>query len=170
MILRPAGVADGLAALLEYPSSAFPELLEECRAHEALLTPEAAAGLERFAISVQGLPKTTRQELYTETFDLNAGCTMDMGWHLFGDRHERGVFLSELRAQLAGAGIAERSELPDYLPRLLVLLHRSDPSRTAELREMVGRAVEKLVAALHERNSPYEHLVTSAFAAAMRGA
>jgi hypothetical protein len=35
---------------------------------------------------------------------------------------------------------------------------------------MVQRAVEKLMTNLHERQSPYEHLVGSVVAAATRGA
>ena len=170
MTSDPPSVVERLASLLEYPSSSFAALLEECRRQAFTLKPAEAAGLERFAVSVQGLSRSQLQELYTETFDVNAGCTMDLGWHLFGDRYERGVFLSDLRPQLAAAGIAEQSELPDYLPRLLVLLHRSDPSGAIELRGHVGRALEKLTTALRERKSPYEHLVTSAFAAASRGA
>jgi nitrate reductase molybdenum cofactor assembly chaperone len=167
---HPGSPVESLAALLEYPSASFGAQVEECRAVASRLKPEVAAGVERFADAVRGLSRSALQELYTQTFDLNAACTLDIGWHLFGEQYERGRFLSELRPQLAAAGIDEKGELPDYLPRLLLLLHRSDPTRTAELREMVRRAVEKIAGALHERRSPYEYLVTSAFAAASRGA
>lgn len=164
-----ASLVDRLAFLLEYPSTGFDEALDECR-RAAAPGSDAAAAVERFAAGVGGLVRSQRQELYTETFDLNARCTMDIGWHLFGDRYERGAFLGDLRARLAAAGIAERDELPDYLPRLLVLMDRSAPAATAELRDTVRRGVDQLVAALHDRQSPYEHLVKCAFAAASRGA
>lgn len=167
---QPDDLVNALASLLEYPTASFPSVLEACRARASRLEPEAAGGLERFASSVQGLSKAQLQELYTETFDLSPGCTMDIGWHLFGERHARGVFLSELRPLLEKAGIAERAELPDYLPRLLVLLHRTDPSESPDVREAIRRGVATLTAALGERKNPYEHLVTSAFAAASRGA
>ena len=164
------GVTDAMAALLEYPSPRFPALLEACRSYASSVGPEVAGGLERFAASVEGLSRAQLQALYTETFDFSESCTLDIGWHLFGDRHQRGMFLSELRPELAAAGIDERLELPDHLPHVLMLLSRSDPSKTAPLRTMVRRAVEKLTTNLHERQSPYEHLVGSAFAAATRGA
>lgn len=164
------GITDALAALLEYPRSDFPALLRACRASVFGGDPDVASGVERFAKSVQGLSAVQLQELYADTFDFSESCTLDIGWHVFGDRHQRGMFLSELRPQLAAAEIDERLELPDHLPHVLILLSRSDPSKTSELRDVVKRAVEKLVAHLHERRSPYEHLVASAFAAATAGA
>lgn len=170
MTTTAGGISDALAALLEYPSAGFPALLDACRAYASVTDPEIASGLERFASSIDGLSGPQLQELYSETFDFSESCTLDIGWHLFGDRHQRGMFLSELRPELAAAGIDEGLELPDYLPHVLMLLSRSDPARTAVLRETVGRAVEKLIAALHEKQSPYEHLIASAFAAATQGA
>ena len=170
MTAMAGGITEATAALLEYPSARFPELLEACRAAAANGAPEVAGGLEQFAACIAGLSHTQLQELYAETFDFSESCTLDIGWHLFGDRHERGMFLSELRPELAAAGIDEGLELPDHLPHVLTLLSRSDSSRTAELRTMVRRAVEKLMTHLHDRQSPYEHLVGSAFAAATRGA
>jgi len=163
------GIVDRLAALLEYPTASFAALLGECRAQTAGLTPEAAAGLERFAAGIAARSTRELQEDYTATFDLDPDCSMDVGWHLFGDRFERGAFLAELRPRLAAAGIDERFELPDHLPRVLQLLDRSERSATAELQAMVGSAVGKLRAALGKRGSPYEHLVTCAFMTATRG-
>jgi nitrate reductase delta subunit len=166
MTTQAVNLVDALAALLEYPSAGFSALLEACRDYASTADPEIKVGLERFALGVHGLSAVQMQELYTETFDFSESCTMDIGWHLFGDRHERGMFLSDLRPVLAAAGITELLELPDYLPHLLLLLSRSDPSQNTELREKIRRGVETLRAGLHERRSPYEHLVTSAFAAA----
>ena len=148
--------ADRLAPLLAYPTASFP-------------APDVAAGLERFTFAVRRISITELQELYADTFDLNASCTLDVGWHLFGDRFERGAFLSELRPELQAAGIAEGAELPDYLPHLLILMERASPARAAALGQLIRPAVEKLEAALHARSSPYEHLVRSAFTAACRG-
>jgi nitrate reductase delta subunit len=170
MTAMAGGITEAMAALLEYPSAQFPELLEACRAAAATGAPEVAGGLDQFAASIAGLSRAQLQELYTETFDFSERCTMDIGWHLFGDRHERGMFLSELRPALAAAGIDERLELPDHLPYVLTLLSRSDPSRVTELRPMVQRAVEKLMTNLHERQSPNVVLVGCVVAAGTRGA
>jgi nitrate reductase delta subunit len=161
--------ADRLAPLLEYPTASFTALLDECQSAASGMAPDVAAGLERFALAVRHLSRAQLQELYAETFDMNASCTLDVGWHLFGDRFERGAFLSELRPELQAAGIAEGFELPDYLPHLLILMERAAPARAAALGQLIRPAVEKLEAALHARRSPYEHLVRSAFTAAGRG-
>jgi nitrate reductase delta subunit len=160
---------DLLAPLMAYPTASFATLLDECQAKASGIAPDVAAGLERFAASVRHLSTAQLQELYTETFDMNAGCTLDVGWHLFGDRFERGGFLSDLRPELQAAGVAEGAELPDYLPHLLILMERAAPARAIALGQLIRPAVEKIETALHACRSPYEHLVRSAFAAACRG-
>lgn len=159
---------DGLAALLDYPDGTFPARLDGCLESAGELPADAASALRRFAEAVSGVSIAELQETYTETFDLDPGCTLDVGWHLFGERFERGAFLADLRPRLAAAGIGERNELPDFLPTLLRLLW-TNPDQTLELRALVASAVATLTSALRERGSPYEHLVTGAFAATVRG-
>jgi nitrate reductase molybdenum cofactor assembly chaperone len=153
-----APIVDRLALLLEYPDRTFFRLLEECRAVE----PE----IEPFASGVSTMPLAALHELYTKTFDLNAGCTLDMGWHLFGERPERGAFLADLRSRLASARVDEGTELPDYLPQLLKLLVRLPPNDASRLHATLAPAVDRLVATLAANGSPYESLVKRAFAAA----
>jgi len=166
---RTVRAGDLLTPLMAYPTASFTTLLDDCQAQASGMAPDVAAGLERFAFAVRHLSTAQLQELYTETFDMNAGCTLDVGWHLFGDRFERGGFLSDLRPELQAAGIAEGAELPDHLPHLLILMERAAPARAFALRQLIRPAVEKIEAALHARSSPYEHLVRSAFTAAGRG-
>ena len=33
------------------------------------------------------------QELYTRTFDINPVCTLEIGWHIFGEDYARGALL-----------------------------------------------------------------------------
>lgn len=155
-------LVDRLASLLDYPTHDFRPHLDACM--------REVSGLGDFAVAMRHLPLGRLQEIYTETFDLNAACSLDMGWHLFGERHERGAFLAELRRQLAAAGVEERGELPDYLPHLLMLMGRVDASDAERLRRAIEPAIEKLVAALRDRGSPYEQVVKAAVAAATRGA
>jgi nitrate reductase delta subunit len=167
--MQVAETFDRLVDLLEYPTTTFPASLEACLARADDLPPDAAAGLRDFAGAVRDMSIARLQEIYTQTFDLDPDCTLDIGWHLFGERFERGAFLSELRPRLAANGIDERGELPDFLPHLLRLL-RCEPTETGELRPSIARAVSMLASALAQRGSPYHHLVTGAFAAASRGA
>jgi nitrate reductase assembly molybdenum cofactor insertion protein NarJ len=73
------------------------------------------------------------QELYVQTFEFNPACTLEIGWHLFGENYERGEFLVRMREQLRRCGIAESSELPDHLTHLLVLIERMEHEEGAEL-------------------------------------
>jgi nitrate reductase assembly molybdenum cofactor insertion protein NarJ len=73
------------------------------------------------------------QELYVQAFEFNPACTLEIGWHLFGENYERGEFLVRMREQLRRHGIAESTELPDHLTHLLPLVDRMDHNEAAEL-------------------------------------
>jgi nitrate reductase delta subunit len=160
---------DRLAELLEYPDDTFSPALGACRAELTMHASDAAARFEQFAHEVERLSTGRLQELYTQTFDLNPTCTLDIGWHLFGEAYERGLFLAAMRDELRGAGVEEGRELPDHLPSLLRLMARMDAQSRAALERLIRPAVAKLAAALRARESPYEHLVETAFAAAALG-
>jgi nitrate reductase assembly molybdenum cofactor insertion protein NarJ len=76
---------------------------------------------------------SAEQELYVQTFEFNPNCTLEIGWHLFGENYERGEFLVRMREQLRRYGIAEGSELPDHLTHLLILIGRMEHEEAAEL-------------------------------------
>ena len=156
-----------LASLLDYPDRRFSQRLAECRAAAASLDASAALDLERFAEAIADEALPALQERYTRTFDLNSACTLDMGWHLFAERPERGAFLADLRPKLASAGLDERDELPDYLPHLLKLIARMSAEEGASLYMTLAPAVDRLLAALS--GSPYACLVRSAWAAGRVG-
>ena len=99
------------------------------------------------------------QERYVEAFDLDAGCTLDIGWHLFGEASERGTFLSILREDLVRAGVDERGNLPDHLPTLLRLIARQDAAEAAELAALVAPAVALVLERLNARSSPFAERV-----------
>ena len=73
------------------------------------------------------------QELYVQAFEFNPACTLEIGWHLFGENYERGEFMVRMREQLRRYGIAESTELPDHLTHLLLLIDRMDYTEGAEL-------------------------------------
>jgi len=78
------------------------------------------------------------QELYIQTFEFNPACTLEIGWHLFGENYERGEFLVRMRGLLRQHGIAETTELPDHLTHVLQLIGRMEPGEAVRL---VGEAV-----------------------------
>ena len=91
------------------------------------------------------------QELYVQTFEFNPACTLEIGWHLFGENYERGEFLVRMREQLRRHGIVETSELPDHLQHVLLLIGQADHREAAELAgQFVLPALGKIRDALKE--------------------
>jgi len=100
------------------------------------------------------------QELYVQTFELNPACTLEIGWHLFGENYERGEFLVRMREQLRRHGIPESAELPDHLTHLLPLIGRMDPNEAAELSgQFVLPALAKIRDAL--KDNPYGAVIAA---------
>ncbi len=100
------------------------------------------------------------QELYVATFEFNPACTLEVGWHLFGENYERGEFLARMRQQLRRFGIPEGSELPDHLGLLLLLIARLDHEAGAELAgQFLLPALGKIGTAL--KDNAYEPLIAA---------
>ena len=100
------------------------------------------------------------QELYVQTFEFNPACTLEIGWHIFGENYERGEFLVRMREQLRRHGITESSELPDHLCHILPLLDRLEPEEAADLVGLfVLPALAKIKDALN--GSAYQDLVVA---------
>jgi len=100
------------------------------------------------------------QELYVQTFEFNPACTLEIGWHIFGENYERGEFLVRMREQLRRHGIAESPELPDHLCHILPLLDRLDAEEAADL---VGQFVLPALAKIKDAldGSAYQDLVVA---------
>ncbi|HEV2444964.1 MAG TPA: molecular chaperone TorD family protein [Candidatus Sulfopaludibacter sp.] len=99
-----------------------------------------------------------QQERYVQTFEFNPACTLEIGWHLFGENYERGEFLVRMREQLRRHGIAETADLPDHLGHILLLIDRMDREEAAELAgQFVLPALAKIRSALQD--NPYEALI-----------
>jgi nitrate reductase delta subunit len=98
------------------------------------------------------------QELYVQTFEFSPACTLEIGWHLFGENYERGEFLVRMREQLRRHGITESSELPDHLTHLLPLIGRMEYGEAAELAgQFVLPALEKIRGSLTD--NPYNAVI-----------
>ncbi|MCC6731151.1 MAG: nitrate reductase molybdenum cofactor assembly chaperone [Chthonomonadales bacterium] len=113
-----------LAALLDYPDESTGAKLRACLAESVGQTAEVARLLEEWAGYFEATPLWAVQELYTRTFDLNPSCSLDVGYYLFGEDFQRGVFLAHLRESQEAAGMAPEIELPDHLPVILRWLAR----------------------------------------------
>lgn len=160
-----ATACDALAAALSYPGAGFRDTVRETVDATMSLSGDAEAHGRRFAAAVLGMSIVALQDLYTQTFDLDPRCTLDTGWHVFGDAYNRGAFLACLRDDLRVAGVAETTELPDHLPQVLRLIGRLPRARAEEFGAFATLAIDGILDALAGRGNAYEHLLRAAAAA-----
>ena len=156
-----------LVPLFSYPDDGY-----AARASESA----QVLGLEplcALADAIAALPESDLQEQFVEAFDLDPDCSPDLGWHLYGERYERGEWLARLRGDLRRLGLEPSAELPDHLTNVLRILAHDDPARGDDLARAVAPALDSLHTALERRNSPFRHAVAAvrqAVAASSRGA
>jgi nitrate reductase delta subunit len=148
---------DALAALLAYPHAGFAARIDACREALGPHQPEAASHVERFAEATRGLTAEALEELYTQWFDLSPVCSLEVGWHLFGENYARGEFLVEMRQTLRQLGLAESGELPDHLTHVLAALGRM-PAKQADrfASRRLLPVLDKMLAELRGKGCPYE--------------
>lgn len=154
-----AGLYNSLAELLRYPQAQPVSVCHSQRSEESAVTSRLAS----FHEQVHPLSLHELQELFIRTFDLSPVCSLEMGWHLFGENYDRGLLLVKMRQQLRQHGIAETTELPDHLThalRLLPRMPREDGAYFAEA--IVLPALEKMLQAVHGQSNPYEHVLEAA--------
>lgn len=151
-----------LGRLLTYPDDRLSARLDEALAGGAALPEPARAALMRFERQVRATGLHELEELYARTFDMNPACSLEIGWHLYGEQYERGAFLVTMRSQLRRFGLEETCELPDHLSQALAILARMDQAegrRFAE--ERLVPALDKILAGLGEAPNAYRHLLTA---------
>lgn len=146
---------DELAGLLAYPGEDCAQRASRCAVALALFEPEAAARMEEFHQRIAGLSTEALQEQYTATFDLNPACSLEVGWHLFGENYERGDFLAKMRRELRRHGLSESTELPDHLTHVLPLLGRMQPEDAEMLASLVFAALDKVREGFRTAESPF---------------
>ncbi len=149
---------DCLADLLGYPREDYPARVQ------ALVAAAAGTSLadlaNAFAAGLAEVPPLELEELYTRTFDLNPVCALEVGWHLFGEDYNRGLFLVKVRGLLAQHGVAEAAELPDHLSHVLRLLARLPRDEAGAFAyAIVQQAVAAMVKGLEAQDNPFEPLV-----------
>jgi nitrate reductase assembly molybdenum cofactor insertion protein NarJ len=152
---------DLLARLLDYPEvegypeklSSFIEMLEDGYA-------DAAATLRPLHDRVQGMSNAEIQEMYTRTFDINPVCTLEIGWHIYGEDYARGALLVKLREQLRLVNVTESCELPDHLTHVLMLLGRIDGEKADDLAaRYVLPGLDKMLEGMAGDEQPYRALI-----------
>lgn len=149
-----------LARLLEYPREGFAHEAERCRQSLELAEPEAASYMANFRNRARGLTTEQLQELFTQTFDLNPLCVLEVGWQLFGEEYKRGEFLVKMRQELRRYGLPESCELPDHLTHVLKLLSSLEPQEADRFVEgFVLPALEKMLAGMRGKGILFEDIL-----------
>lgn len=122
------GALEALAALFEYPSEGIHARVDDCVDRVGAVDPVAADSVREFRGSIRDMSLHELEELHIRTFDMDPKTCLDLGWQLFGEDYNRGLFLARLRREMDAAGVEEdRRELPDHLPQVLRLLQRMEP-------------------------------------------
>ena len=147
------GIYQCIADVLEYPDERLNARLDAC---EAAL---GARALAAFRAEAERVGVARLQELYASAFDMDAGCALYAGHHLFGADVRRSIFMACLAAQYREAGFDAAPELPDYLPAILRYVDRAPGAavgvREELLSEVVLPAARRLAEALDRRQHPY---------------
>lgn len=145
--------------LLDYPGPQFFPAIADCLDKVTGVDSIAAAKIHEFGKRTSGLALTELEELYIQTFDMNPTCTLDLGWQLFGEDYNRGLFLVKIRQEMKRLGIPESHELPDHMSNVLKVLSRMEPDKAEDFAvSCVLPAVEKTCNAMNEC-CPYRPLM-----------
>jgi len=119
-----------LSLCLAYPDAEALESLPEMEeAAAGLSDPLSRERLSHFMTLMKSQSLLKLQEHYTAVFDMNPSASLNLTYHLMGDREERGRALAELLDVYRQAGLEPAvNELPDFLPLLLEFLAAAPPA------------------------------------------
>lgn len=146
------------APLFDYPDANLSRRIGECTVELGTVCPDAARLLETFQHTERELGIAALQEAYTATFDLQPECTLNLGYHLFGEDQRRGVFLAKLKEFYKTASIDTGSELPDHLGHLLryVAARPESEESQAIVSDCLLPAVAKIAQGMKHKADPYQ--------------
>lgn len=145
-----------LAGLFRYPDQHYVNEVERCIEALCGTDPEAAGMLRETLGQIRETSVGDLQALYTSTFDLDPVCSLEVGWHLFGENYERGEFLVKMRSELRRFGLPESTELPDHLTHVLAAFSRlKSDEATCFAAACLLPALDKMRAGMHTKPNPF---------------
>jgi len=149
------------ADILEYPTPALAERVQECIERLAPAHPEAAEELNAFSEFIEQTPLEKLEELYTHTFDLQVICFPYVGYQLFGESYKRGAFLAGLKGQFKAYGFSSGNELPDHISMVLRFLALPPEEEIGGplLREALIPALTKMLNSFKSEGHPYRRVL-----------
>jgi nitrate reductase molybdenum cofactor assembly chaperone NarJ/NarW len=159
MIQTDKNIYGLLANALEYPTSEIAVQAEACSSSLSIVGSQAQRYFNGFKEFCWIYPLSRLEELYTDTFDLQAICCPYVGFHLFGDDRARGMFMVKLKEHCYRAGsYPVNGELPDHISVMLQYL--SIVVRGDDTRELINSclipAVKKMIPLFKNSENPYQ--------------
>jgi nitrate reductase delta subunit len=146
-----------LGLCLAYPDAEALDALPEMEAAAAGLDdPRTRQRLASFMTLMKAQPLLDLQEHYTAVFDLNPSASLNLTYHLMGNREDRGRALAELLEVYHQAGFEPAvNELPDFLPLVLEFMATAPQAETQAPILRCLAAVPALAGRLRESGSMY---------------
>jgi nitrate reductase assembly molybdenum cofactor insertion protein NarJ len=150
-----------LAEIYRYPADDLKTYSGKWRELILKYDPELILNLNPFIAHINEKPLSFQQEYYIRTFDVQAICSLDIGYVLFGEDYRRGVFLVNIKKEQIKACNDCGSELPDHLPNILTLLPKiQDPDLAEELiYSLLIPAIHEIIAKFRNGDNLYKGLL-----------
>jgi nitrate reductase molybdenum cofactor assembly chaperone NarJ/NarW len=126
---------DNLAKLTLYPQDGYREVVASVLQEAWRSDNPAAPHLTAYAREIDDLSVTDLQERFIQVFEHNPKTALEVGWHVYGERYERGSLMVALRQSLAAVNVPENGELPDHISHVLQIIPRAEDEFAARLAE-----------------------------------
>ncbi len=153
-------ICDAVAEVIHYPSAE--RTVDLIRACDVLTIDEDFPSEGALALGVF-LNETTpedAEEHFTRIFDINPVCSLELGWHLYGEDYARGALLVEMRQLMRALGVEETSELPDHLTSALRVMGRLSEGKAGLFSTTYMQpALAKMNAGFSDKDSPYRQIL-----------
>ncbi len=156
-------ICELFADILDYPNDALDRAIAECILQLGRENAEAAGLLRSFQAAQERLDLGRLQEVYADGFDLLPDCSLNLGYHLFGDDWRRSTFLADLVDRYRACGFHLEKELPDHLCVVLRFLARQGQVRQGEplIEEFLVPTLAKILQSIKREVNPYGTAIES---------
>ena len=164
MMRMDKNIYNVLADILEYPTPGIAGQAEACDLALASVNGKAQGHFETFSKFFTTVPVSRLEELYTDTFDLQALCCPYVGFHLFGEDRGRSMFMVRLKEHYRAENHQMNKELPDHISVMLRFL--SDRERSSENMDLISYclipAMKRMVSLFKDGTNPYRGVLETA--------
>ncbi|MEJ5998234.1 nitrate reductase molybdenum cofactor assembly chaperone [Corynebacterium sp. H130] len=148
------------AVLLDYPSEDFADRVAAVSATLGELPESVTGQLGAFISFAESHSLRELQTHYVDTFDQRRRCSLYLSYYATGDTRQRGAALISFKEMLSACGFEQsRDELPDHLCVVLEAAAQETEGIAAGVLATHRDGIEVLRSALHDRKSPYSHLL-----------